>query len=38
MAFWNKTEKRSTEEKPTIGGVEITPNNSFGEWLLMKKQ
>ncbi|EEL89657.1 TPA: phage portal protein [Bacillus nitratireducens] len=29
MAFWNKTEKRSIEEKPTFGGIEITTNSSL---------
>ncbi|PGQ40298.1 phage portal protein [Bacillus thuringiensis] len=29
MAFWNKTEKRSVEEKPTFGGVEINVNGQL---------
>ncbi|AJH65359.1 hypothetical protein bcere0016_12160 [Bacillus cereus 95/8201] len=29
MAFWNKTEKRSTEEKPTFGGIEINVNGQL---------
>lgn len=29
MAFWNKTEKRSIEEKPTFGGVEINVNGQL---------
>ena len=28
MGFLNLFEKRSTEEKPTFGGVEITPRSS----------
>ncbi|CAM4019299.1 phage portal protein [Bacillus paranthracis] len=38
MAFWNKTEKRSIEEKPTFGGVEITTNSAlFGGMTVNEK-
>lgn len=29
MAFWNKTEKRSVEETPTFGGVEVNVNGQL---------
>ena len=39
MAFWNKTEKRSTEEKPTFGGIEINANGQlFGGMNVNEKQ
>lgn len=38
MAFWNKTEKRSIEEKPTFGGIEITTNSAlFGGMTVNEK-
>ncbi|EOO35068.1 phage portal protein [Bacillus mycoides] len=37
MGFLNLFEKRSTEEKTTIGGVEITPNSSFGGMVVNEK-
>lgn len=37
MAFLNLFEKRNTEEKLTIGGVEITPNSSFGGMVVNEK-
>ncbi|PEM44862.1 phage portal protein [Bacillus wiedmannii] len=37
MGLLNLFEKRSTEEKPTIGGVEITPNSSFGGMVVNEK-
>ncbi len=38
MAFWNKTEKRSIEEKLDFGGVEITSNSSLFGGMTVNEQ